>query len=226
MKRQSVSLIMVIGLTLAAPAHAQWGYRQPQQQWGGQPQQYGQQPQPYGQGQYGPQHAQPQYQQQYAPGGRQPIRKLFVGAGIGFGVTFAGGQAFFRAEESVGYHVFGVDEHPGLFVALTLVQGVANQVLLDFAARIGFDAVAWQDSMARVQVTPFLGAGVGLFIANQGFGDSVFPGAFLMPGLEVAVTAVNGFLTVWYRPISFDILIRDNGTAAYAMMAGVNLDLL
>ncbi|MCC6874028.1 MAG: hypothetical protein IT378_06945, partial [Sandaracinaceae bacterium] len=168
----------------------------------------------------------PQYQQQYAPGGRQPIRKLFLGAGIGFGVTFTGGQAFFRAEESVGYHVFGVDEHPGLFVALTLVQGVARTVVLDFAARIGFDAVAWQDALARITVTPSFGVGVGLYIDNQGFGDSVFPGAFLMPGLEVAVTAVNGFLTVWYKPIAFDILIRDNGTAAYTMMAGVNLNLL
>ncbi len=231
--------VVVVAFLLAAlggPSQALAQYQpQPYQPQPYQPQPY--QPQPYRGQPYGPTtYGQPRPYggygpgQPYAPqqpaarGAALPIRRLFLGAGLGFGVTFEGGQAYFRLEEHLGYHVFGVAEHPGLFLALTLVQGIASQVILDFAGRIGFDAVAWQDSHVRVLVTPSVGLGVGLFIVN-GYGESVYPGAFIMPALEVQLVAVDGFMTVWYRPIGFDILARDNGNVAYTMMLGVNLNL-
>jgi hypothetical protein len=165
---------------------------------------------------------QPQPQQQSWGGGRQPIRNLFIGAGVGFGVTFTGGQAFFRAEESVGYHLLNIDEHPGLWIAFTFGQAVAQITGLTFAGGVGFDGTAWQNDQVRITITPSLRLGG---VVAFGFGQAA-GGFYLSPGLEGAVTIANGFLSIWFRPLAFDIAIRDGGGASYVMLAGANINLL
>jgi hypothetical protein len=148
-------------------------------------------------------------------------RRFFAGAGLGVGVLFDGGDAYFRIEENLGYHVLPVAEHPGLYVALTLVQSVGRLTMLDFAGRIGFDIQAWRDADVAVLINPSVQLGVGMWI-SQG---TAYPGFHLHPSLEISLAMLDDMLDVWLRPLGFDVLARDGGGAAYTLMAGLNVNL-
>jgi hypothetical protein len=148
-------------------------------------------------------------------------RNFYVGVGLGFGVGFSGG-AYFRLEENVGYHVLNVDEHPGLYVGAALSQGVAGLgALINFAGRIGFDILAWQNTDLAFLVNPFIQLGGGF-----GTGGGVTRGYFYMvPGVDLALSLVEGLIYVYWRPLSFEVAIGDGGgTGAYSMMFGVNFN--
>ncbi|MCC6874618.1 MAG: hypothetical protein IT378_09965 [Sandaracinaceae bacterium] len=147
-------------------------------------------------------------------------RNLFFGAGIGFGVWFNGGDAYFRAEEGIGYHVLNVGDHPGLYVAFAFGQAVTRFVTLSFAGRVGFDILVWQNQDLAVLVNPSLQLGAGLFL----FSGQAEAGFFMQPSVEASIALLEGMLNVWWRPLAFDILIRDGGGAGYVMMWGANLN--
>lgn len=147
-------------------------------------------------------------------------RDFFVGGGLGFAVGFEGG-AFFRLEEDVGYHVLHAGEHPGLYVVGTFVQDIGNAAALAFSARAGFDVLLWHNDDLAIVLNPSLALGVGVLVG----GPEAAAAFFLHPGVEGAVVLLDGLLSLWWRPLGFDVFIRDGGFGAYTMTFGANVNL-
>jgi hypothetical protein len=156
-------------------------------------------------------------------------RPFYVGLGIGgvFGVSGGAGSGSFRLEEDIGYHVWSVGNHPGLFVGLLANQAFRSSWLLaDIDARLGFDFNVYDWGSGRLLVTPGIALGVSLlhWSTSDWAGNSVTDTTALfnfMLNAELRAVVVDGLLTIWFRPIGVEILARDGTSVNWDLNAGV-----
>ncbi|MCA9616200.1 MAG: hypothetical protein KC586_25770 [Myxococcales bacterium] len=153
----------------------------------------------------------------------QEGRPTYIGFGLGPTVGLRGGGVAFKLEESVGYHVLEVGDHPGLFVGGALAQSFAGgSAVLAFGGRVGFDARVFHNSSLSLLVSPHttVGASVSIIDVGDGGGRQT-SGAFNLGFAgEVRLVMADDRATVWVRPIGFDLHISKGVGANYDILVG------
>ena len=96
-----------------------------------------------------------------------------------------------------------------------------------FGARAGFDAQVFANDELSLLITPMLtlGGSIYSFRYTDGFGNTTrdTTGAFnLGIAADVRLGLADGRVTVWTRPMGFDIDIRDGSAAYYDFLFGAN----
>jgi hypothetical protein len=157
--------------------------------------------------------------------GSATARPFYFGLGVGGVFGLKGGvNGAFRIEEDIGYHVWSVGNHPGLFIGLLANQAFKSDwVLADIDVRAGFDINVYDWGSGRLLVTPGLALGVAIVHVSipDPFGGSAVSDTSalfdLMFNTELRAVLVDGLLTVWFRPVGLEVTAKDG--------AGVNWDL-
>lgn len=147
-------------------------------------------------------------------------RPMYLGLGLGPAVGLNGGGTLFKLEQSFGYHIMPVGDHPGLFIGAALAESFRSHfVRLQIGARAGFDIRVWGNGKMDILVAPMLtlGATVGLARFETSTGtERDASGAFnLGMAGEARLVLADGKWTVWGRPIAVDLDMGRGGVGAY-----------
>jgi hypothetical protein len=162
-------------------------------------------------------------------------RPFYVGLGIGgvFGLKGGAGDGMFRIEEDVGYHVWSIGSHPGLFVGLLANQAFAKGgQIFDIDARLGFDINVYEWGSGALLVTPGTAIGVCLFrtsfdVVDPWTGETTTNSDTsalfdIMFNAELRAVFVDGLISVWFRPVGIEVTAAKGGAGAnWDLNAGV-----
>lgn len=156
-------------------------------------------------------------------------RRMYVGFGLGPAISVQGGGALFKLEQSIGVHVMPVNQHPGLFVGGALGESFrSGGTRFQFGGRVGFDAQVFTNGDLSLLIAPMVTVGGTLYSYRytDPFGGGTTRdtyGAFNLGFAgEVRLVLAQGRVTVWSRPLGFDIDIRDGSAAYYDFLFGAN----
>ncbi|MGF1466045.1 MAG: hypothetical protein ACFCGT_07915 [Sandaracinaceae bacterium] len=149
-------------------------------------------------------------------------RPWFVMAGFGAAIGFGNATDFFRINEAFGYHFAPIGIHPGFWIALDLAQNLRSNVrLFEFGARFGFDIVLLTTQSLALILAPNVATGFGLFVVDfGGIGRGDSAGFVLQPASTARLVFLEGRLSVWVRPLAFDIFIGDFTEVWYNVLGG------
>ena len=144
---------------------------------------------------------------------------FFVSLGLGTSIRLDGTVAAqLRIQEELGMHLDGTTTGP--FAAIVLAEDFLAIYSMQIGIRVGWDLpLISRDFAILAQVSILIP-----FAFDVGPADSSY--AYFSPQVAAGVSLLllEGLLSLWIRPIVFDIYIGENVHGAYAGLAGAAIN--
>jgi hypothetical protein len=170
-----------------------------------------------------------------SPGSASQSRPLYFGAGLGISASLDNGPALFKLQEEIGYQFDPIELVPGgadlvMRVGGDFAQQFGDYTILQFGARFTASFGIWRSDDIVIRIAPSIALGGALLILPQFCGGSVCVGGDLGAfdfqfATQGEVEMLEGFLTIWFRPIAIDAFFRDGSSSRWDVLAGVDFHL-
>jgi len=147
--------------------------------------------------------------------GTAEARPFFVGGSIGPAIGLGNSVGTqLKLTQEFGYHFTGGPR--GLFVSGVMSESFVRGVVWGINGRIGYDIPVWNGSF-ELQVSPWGGIGFDV-LGGRGAGTR---GAFdVQVGADLKFVLLDQKLSLYVRPVAFDLFISNFFGARYDMQVG------
>lgn len=163
----------------------------------------------------------------------EPVhRPLYFGGGVGVSAGLDGGPALFKIQEEIGYQMDPIwlgSVDLALRFGGDFAQLVGDFTILEFDGRVTASFGLWHGDGIGIRVAPSVALGGAVLFLRYcdvfGCGDASYGAFDFQFATQAELELLEGLLTIWFRPIAIDGLFRDNSSARWDILAGVDVHL-